>query len=86
LSWAIRVRPRAELDLLLAARWYETQHPTLGAQFIDEIELLIESLASNALLYPERFSGVRRAFSHRFPTRCTFLFSRIALSSFAFCT
>lgn len=63
----VRVRPEAELDLVLAAGWYEAQRPGLGAQFIGELAMRIASLADNALLYPERFEGVRRMFIRRFP-------------------
>lgn len=31
----VRVRPEAELDLLVAAGWYEAQRQGLGTEFID---------------------------------------------------
>jgi len=66
-TWRVRVRPRAELNLLAAAQWYESQRQGLGAEFADELVLLLESLAENALLYPEVIHGVRRVFARRFP-------------------
>jgi plasmid stabilization system protein ParE len=63
----VRVRPEAELDLLLAAGWYEAQRPGLGAEFLGELELRIASLADNALLYAAQVEGVRRVFARRFP-------------------
>jgi toxin ParE1/3/4 len=63
----VRVRPEAELDLLVAAGWYEAQRQGLGTEFIDELSLLVASLAENALLYEERFEVVRRVFARRFP-------------------
>ena len=67
MTWRVRVRPEAELDLLISAGWYEGQRTGLGVEFVDEMSILIGSLAENALLYPELFEGVRRMFGHRFP-------------------
>jgi plasmid stabilization system protein ParE len=72
LSWPVRVRPEAELDMLLVARWYETQRKGLGTEFIDEIARLVASLPKNALLYPERSKGLRRIFARRFPYAMSF--------------
>ena len=67
MTWQVQVRPEAELDTLLAARWYEGQRTGLGSKFIEEIGRLVVSLSDNALLYPRRSSGLRRAASRRFP-------------------
>jgi len=66
-TWRVRVRPEAELDLLIAAGWYEAQRRGLSADFLADLERLIASLAENALLYAGQFDDVRRAFAHRFP-------------------
>jgi hypothetical protein len=31
-TWRVRVRPEAELDLLVAAGWYEAQQQGLGTE------------------------------------------------------
>lgn len=72
MTWRVRVRPEAELDLLVAAGWYETQRPGLGAEFIEELSLVVASLAENALLYADLFEGVRRVFARRFPYAVSF--------------
>jgi plasmid stabilization system protein ParE len=66
-TWRVRVRPEAELDLLVASGWYEAQRQGLGAEFIEDLSLVIASLAHNALLYAELAEGVRRVFARRFP-------------------
>jgi plasmid stabilization system protein ParE len=71
-TWRVRVRPEAELDLLVAAGWYEAQRQGLGAEFIEELSLLVTSLADNAMVYTELIDGVRRAFAHRFPFAVSF--------------
>lgn len=68
----VRVRPEAELDLLVSFSWYEGQRAGLGGAFLDELDSLIASLVDNALLYPEIFEGVRRAFARRFPYVVTY--------------
>lgn len=67
MTWRVRVRPEAELDLLVAAGWYEAQRSGLGAEFIEDLSLLVASLAENALLYADLLEGVRRVFARRFP-------------------
>ena len=67
MTWRVRVRPEAELDLLVASGWYEAQRQGLGSDFLDDLSLVIASLANNALLYAELSEGVRRVFAHRFP-------------------
>jgi plasmid stabilization system protein ParE len=68
----VRVRPEAELDLLVAASWYEAQRQGLGAEFLDELSSLMFSLADGALMYVEIFEGVRRVFARRFPFAVTY--------------
>ena len=63
----VRVRPEAELDLVVAAGWYEAHRRGLGAEFLNELELLVASLAENSDLYAEQLTGVRRVFARRFP-------------------
>ena len=72
MTWSVWVRPEAELDLLVAAGWYEAQRQGLGAEFIEELSLLVASLANNALLYADLFEGVRRVFARRFPFAVSF--------------
>jgi plasmid stabilization system protein ParE len=71
-TWLVRVRPEAELDLLASAGWYEGQRAGLGDEFLDDMARLIALLAENALLHPEIFDGVRRAFARRFPYVVTY--------------
>lgn len=73
MTWTVRVRPEAELDLVVAAGWYSAQRPGLGAEFLEELDSLIASLSENALLYAEVLEGARRVFSHRFPYAVTYL-------------
>lgn len=72
MTWRVRVRPEAELDLMTSAGWYESQRRGLGAEFLDHMDGVIASLASSALLYPELFEGVRRVFARRFPYVVTY--------------
>ena len=59
--------PDAELELIEAARFYEQQFPSLGAQFLDAAELA----AGTILEAPHRWkiieAGVRRYLMPRFP-------------------
>ncbi len=72
MTWTVRVRPEAELDLLVAASWYAAQRQGLGSEFLEELSTLVDTLSENALLYVEVLVGVRRVFAHRFPYAVTY--------------
>lgn len=52
--------PEFEHDLIAAARYYETQRPRLGGEFLDEAESAVETIMSAPLRWPARIGGVRR--------------------------
>ena len=58
MTWAVRVRPEAELDLLIAASWYETQRTQLGTEFLEEMSALVASLAEKTPCSTRKFSMV----------------------------
>lgn len=59
--------PEFEADLIAAARFYETQRPHLGAEFIAEAEAAEETIMSAPLHWPARIGGVRRHLRTRDP-------------------
>ena len=72
MSWLVRVRPEAELDVVVAATWYESQRRGLGGEFVDEVSRTVASLADGPLQNPETFEGVRRILARRFPYSITY--------------
>jgi plasmid stabilization system protein ParE len=66
-SWRVGVRPEAELDVAIAASWYEAQRPGLGAEFIDDVSRTVMTLADNPLRNRVVQAGVRRLMARRFP-------------------
>ena len=72
MSWHLRVRPEAELDLLLAAAWYQDQQAGLGERFLEELFALVDSLRNNALIYARVGARTRCAFARRFPYVVTY--------------
>jgi len=67
MTHALRVRPKARIDLADAARWYEAQRTGLGRQFIDEVEAAFATVARQPLLCAEIYRGARRALLRSFP-------------------
>lgn len=59
--------PEFEQDLIAAARYYETQRPRLGAEFLDHAEAAVEAVMSAPLRWPARLGGIRRCLLARFP-------------------
>lgn len=73
--YRVVVRIEAEIDITDAAIWYENQKPSLGHEFLVEIESAIASAAANPFRYPcmRRRPEVRRVLTNRFPYRVFFV-------------
>jgi len=71
MSWHVVVRPEVEQDVAEAALWYEAQRPGLGAEFIEEIIRVWDSLEENPFLNSRRHSdkNIRWRYPQRFPYR-----------------
>lgn len=67
MSYRVRIRRAAELDLIEAQRWYEQQQRGLAARFHEEFSITIKVLADTPRIYPELYRNVRRAVVHCFP-------------------
>ena len=69
--WRVEFRPEVENDVDGAAKWYEDKQPGLGADFIDDVIRVFDSLAENPLLNCRRHPSkdIRWRFAARFPYR-----------------
>ncbi|MGB1557376.1 MAG: type II toxin-antitoxin system RelE/ParE family toxin [Oceanococcaceae bacterium] len=67
MTYRVRVRRAAELDIASAIEWYESQQVGLASEFLDEFEKIMAYLGSEPRMFPEKYRGVRRAVLHRFP-------------------
>lgn len=67
MTFGLRLRAEAELDLTDAALWYEAQSPGLGHQFLDEALAAFSSIAGAPLACQIVHRNTRRALMHRFP-------------------
>ena len=67
MTYLVRIRAKARVDLAEAGRWYEAQRVGLGTRFIDEVYAVLELLSGQPLGYTEVLSGTRRALLHGFP-------------------
>ena len=63
----ILVKPEAEADLAVAKKWYDTQSPSLGNQFLDEITTAFQQIQQWPALSPIVFRKVRMKLLSRFP-------------------
>jgi toxin ParE1/3/4 len=60
-----RSQARREFDE--AGDWYEKERPGLGMEFLDEIQLLIQRIATTPEQFPMLHRDVRKAVARRFP-------------------
>ena len=56
---------RAEFDT--AAVWYEERQPSLGAQFVSEIDYAVELASKNPEKFPIKHGEIRCVRARRFP-------------------
>ena len=67
MTFAVRLRRAAELDIQEAQDWYEAQQAGLAEDFSREIDAVMVRLAATPLIYPVVYREVRRTVLHRFP-------------------
>ena len=67
MSYRVHFRLEAETDIGEAAAWYEKQCEGLGAEFLDEILCVCETISDNPKMFPVVHRYTRRAIIHRFP-------------------
>lgn len=63
----IRFHPKADAELMSAARFYETQQKDLGKRFLASVQGALNKIQVNPLLYHEIEDGVRRCLTMTFP-------------------
>jgi plasmid stabilization system protein ParE len=57
----------AELEMLDAARYYESQSPQLGVDFLEKVESAVRDVKQNPERWPVIRLDIRRRLVHRFP-------------------
>lgn len=60
-------RKQARLEFDEAGDWYEKERPGLGVEFLAEVHLLIQRIATTPELFPILYRDVRKAVARRFP-------------------
>ncbi|MFA6922589.1 MAG: type II toxin-antitoxin system RelE/ParE family toxin [Gallionella sp.] len=60
-------RPQARLEFDEAGDCYEQERPGLGMEFMAEIQLLIQRIATTPEQFPLLYRDVRKAVARRFP-------------------
>lgn len=60
-------RKQARLEFDEAGDWYEKERPGLGLEFLAEIHLLIQRIATTPELFPMLYRDMRKAVARRFP-------------------
>jgi toxin ParE1/3/4 len=74
MSYRLRIRLAAEVDVAEAAQWYNERQLGLGEKFIREVDEAIVRILENPLAFPIilRRHEVRRVLAKRFPYRIFF--------------
>jgi plasmid stabilization system protein ParE len=61
MTYIVRLREEAELDLEDAASWYESQRSGLGQDFLNTVLKALGSIEQNPLSFPVVYRGTHRA-------------------------
>ena len=67
MTHAVILRRKAEDDIRKVLRWYESQDPSLGEQFLIELRRTLEQIGQFPESSPAMHKSVRRALIRRFP-------------------
>ncbi len=66
-KYSISFHPEAEKEYLESVKWYESALSGLGDDFINEIEITLNRIDSNPLLFPIKKFNLREAVVKKFP-------------------
>jgi plasmid stabilization system protein ParE len=67
MTFTFSVEPEAEAEIDEAASWYDTQSPSLGAEFLRAVQASLGAIQRNPFQYQIVYRQVRRAAIRRFP-------------------
>lgn len=67
MSLLVKLSKAARSELIEAAAWYESKQPSLGTEFIAEIDRCLALAARQPLIYAVVYKGLRRVTTKRFP-------------------
>ena len=63
----LRIRPEAGLDIVEAARWYESREPGLGLALVAELQIVLDRIIAGPERYQRAYGRLRRVRTRRFP-------------------
>jgi toxin ParE1/3/4 len=66
-AYRLVAQPRADLDVVAAYQWYESERAGLGMEFLDQLSAAYDRIAEDPLRYQDLESGIRRVLLRRFP-------------------
>jgi toxin ParE1/3/4 len=67
MKYKVEFRKEAYLDILEAIEWYEKRREGLGDEFFIAIEDQKHFIETNPYHYEDKYKGIRRAITKRFP-------------------
>lgn len=67
MTFTVRLREEAELELAEAASWYESQLTGLGHDFLDSVLETLDGIGENPEAYPIVHRSTHRTVVSRFP-------------------
>jgi hypothetical protein len=59
-TYVVRLREEADLDLAEAASWYESQRTGLGHDFLDSVLEALDRIGENPVAYPVVYRNTHR--------------------------
>lgn len=66
MNWALRIQPRARLEMLEAAGWHAAQSHIAAPNFMRALDATLDRLRDNPLQYQKAHGELRRARVHGF--------------------
>jgi plasmid stabilization system protein ParE len=66
-AYRLVAQPRADLEVVAAYQWYESERVGLGMEFLDQLSAAYDRIAEDPLRYQDLESGIRRVLLRRFP-------------------
>ena len=67
MNYALVFRPEVRDELSEVYRWYESQQPGLGNDFLEKVDESLDRISQMPESYPVVYRDIRRAVVRRFP-------------------
>jgi len=78
-KFKINFIPPAVEDIEDAKQWYNDKREGLGDEFVEELEITVDTIQNNPFQFAKKYRSVRQAQTNRFPYLTSYIIDKIEI-------